>query len=102
MKLSTSLAITAALLLLCALSDSLLGTRYMVSTVLQPFPHLIILGVVFWDLLLWYRQRQTKARQSVPPRGKDLVDRVLLFVMAVYVFAVAGLVGEYLIRLGKK
>lgn len=97
MKLSTSLALTAALLLLCAMSDALWGTRYMVSAVLQPFPHLIILGAVFWDLFLWYRQRQTKARQSVPPRGKNLADKALLFVMATYVLAVAGLVWEYLI-----
>ena len=95
MNLKTSVIITIVLMFLCFLSDKFLGTQYMGNTYFQPFPHLLIFGIVFLDLILWYEKRKEDARTSVPPKAGTRTNKILLFVIIVYVMAVAGLVAEY-------
>lgn len=63
MELSVSVGITCLLMILCALSDYFLGTRYMGNTYFQPFPHLLIFGFCFLDLVLWYKKRKKKRKK---------------------------------------
>lgn len=98
MELSVSVGITCLLMILCALSDYFLGTRYMGNTYFQPFPHLLIFGFCFLDLVLWYKKRKKKRKKSVPPQKRNIFDNVLLWIIFVYSISVVYMIVEYMIK----
>ena len=59
------------------------------------FPHLLIMALIFCDFLFHYLYRQERARVSVPPKGKTLLDRVLIFLMVTMAFTMVGFMVEY-------
>lgn len=94
-KWRISLIATVVAVAMCVISDRFLGTAYTGNTYFQPFPHLLIMALIFCDFLFHYLYRQERARVSVPPKGKTLLDRVLIFLMVTMAFTMVGFMVEY-------
>lgn len=94
-RLTISLAVTIAMMLLLKVSDATLGTKYMGETEFQPFPHLVLFGGIISSLYFWYKLREEKARVHVPPKGKTLLDRFILYICFLLVVTLLCMTAQY-------
>ena len=97
--LRISLITTALAVLFCIVSDATYGTNYIGTKIpFQPFPHFILFGSIFCDLILWYRLRKEKreaAMTRTPPR-KTPLDYIILWTAICLAAATSSFMLEWL------